>query len=369
MKPADRRRKRVSPEDERPLYAYVGGRTPKGEPPRLQAINVYRVDRRTGRWRHVQSVGNLVNPSFFALDREQRCLYAVHGYFAEVSAFAIDAQSGRLAFLNQQPVEGRNPVALTLDAANRFLVVANYSSGAIVSLSILPDRSLGAVCDAAALPGEPGPHRTQQASSHPHHVITDPAGHRFLVPDKGLDCVHVYRLAEGKLVPNDPPSVRARPGAAPRHIAFHPFKPCAYVINELDSTITTYRYFSKRGVLVPAQIMPTLPPSYTGRNTTAEIVAAPSGKFVYGSNRGHDSIAIFAVKAGGTLAPVGWEPTRGKGPRFFTLDPSGNFLYAANETSGSIVAFRVDRATGKLRATGQVTRTDSPVCILFAAPR
>jgi 6-phosphogluconolactonase len=352
----------------RAMYAYVGGRTPRNQPPRKQAINVYRVDTRTGKWTHVQTVPDLVNPSFFTFDRRRRVLYAVHGYFGEVSAFAIDPKTGKLTFLNQQPVQGKNPVALVTDPGDRYLLIANYGTGALATLPIEADGSLGLVRHLASLPGEPGPHRTQQPHSRPHHIIFDPSDRFIIVPDKGLDKTHVYRLADGKLVPNDPPAAQARPVSAPRHVDFHPAKPVAYVINELDSTITTFR-FDKRGALTPLQTLTTLPPSYTGNNTTAEIVAAASGKFVYGSNRGHDSIAIFSVnQKDGTLKPLAWESTRGKGPRFFGIEPTGNFLYAANEGSGTIVTFRINKATGRLKATGQVIRTDTPVCIVFATP-
>jgi len=167
-------------------------------------------------------------------------------------------------------------------------------------------------------------------------------------------------------VANDPPAVTTRPGAGPRHVDFHPGQPYAYVINELDSTITTYRFDPMQGQLKPLQVIPTLPPSFTGNNTTSEIAVAPSGRFVYGSNRGHDSIVIFAVdEASGALAPVGWEPTQGKTPRFFALDPSGTFLYVANQDSDTIVCFRVDQATGKLLPTGHVVKTGSPSSIVF----
>jgi 6-phosphogluconolactonase len=177
-----------------------------------------------------------------------------------------------------------------------------------------------------------------------------------------------FRLdgTSGKLTPNDPPFVATREGAGPRHIAFHPTLPLAYVIDELDSTITTYRYDPGHGSLQPVQVVPTVPPNFTANNTGAEVAVAPSGHFVYGSNRGHDSIAIFAVDhAQGTLTPVGWEPTQGKTPRFFTLDPTASFLYAANQDSDTIVAFRVNQATGRLKPTGQVVKTGSPVCIIF----
>lgn len=352
-----------------PLFAYVGSFTTKERKARGDGINVYRMDPISGGWTHVQLVPDLVNPSFLALDRGQRTLYSVHADLTEVSAFAIDKESGRLRFLNRQSMGGKNPVHLAIDPTGRFLITANYSAGTVAVLSIEPDGSLGPQVDNVQLPGEPGPHRLEQPSSHPHDVPFDPAGRFILVPDKGLDRIFVFRLdsASGKLVPNDPPSVASRAGAGPRHVAFDHAAAFAYVINELDSTVTTYRYDAERGDLKPQQIVSTLPPTFTGNNTASEIVLAPSGKFVYGSNRGHDSIAIFAIdQASGMLSPIGWESTQGKTPRFFALDPSAHFLYAANETTDTIVTFRVDAATGNLTPTGQIVKNGSPACIVFA---
>jgi len=239
------------------------------------------------------------------------------------------------------------------------------------------DGSLGPRSDLVNLPGEPGPDRKQQASSHPHDIVFDPSGRFIAVPDKGLDRIFVFRLdaANGKLVPNDPPFVATRAGAGPRHIAFHPQMPLAYVINELSSSVTTYRFNPQRGDLQPIQILPSIPASYTGNNTGAEIVVAPAGGVVYASNRGHDSIAIFAVdRRDGTLTPVGWAPTHAKSPRFFCLDPAAKFLYAANADEGysveqntdTIVPFSINQANGMLTPTGQVIKTSSPCTIVFA---
>ena len=235
-------------------------------------------------------------------------------------------------------------------------------------LPINPDGSLAPLTDLYMLPGKPGPHRAEQASSHPHDVVFDPRLRFIVVPDKGLDADFVFRLdaATGKLVPAEVPSVASRPGAGPRHAAFHPTAPYVYVINELDSTITTFRYDPERGGLAALQVITTLPPTFTGNSTTSEIAVSPSGRFVYGSNRGHDSLAIFSIDGTtGVLSPVGWEPTQGKTPRFFALDPSGTFLYAANQDSDTIVTFRVDQATGKLTPTGQVVKAGSPSSIVF----
>jgi 6-phosphogluconolactonase (cycloisomerase 2 family) len=353
------------------MFAYVGCYTTPDRDGRGQGIAVYRVDPASGEWAHVQLLADIPNPSFLALDSQQRHLYCVHGgdSFSQVSAFSIEPASGRLRLLGSQPCGGHNPVALSVEPTDRLLVVANYADGTAASLPIREDGSLGPIADLVEVTGQTGPHPTEQTKPHPHHIPIDPAGRYFLLPDKGLDRVFVFGLdpATGTLTPADPPSVRSRPGAAPRHAAFHPTARYAYVINELDSTLTTYAYDPARGALRELQVLSTLPPDFAGRNTTAEIAVAPSGRFVYGSNRGHDSIVTFAVDPeSGTLTPIGWEPTRGQQPRFFALDPAGAYLYVCNQRSDTIVAFRVDQPTGALSPTGQVIQTGSPVCIVFA---
>jgi 6-phosphogluconolactonase (cycloisomerase 2 family) len=351
-----------------PSFAYVGCYTTKERNGRGEGINVYRIDPASGSWTHVQLLKDVVNPSWLTFDQRRRFLYSAHGDGGEATAYQIDEPSGRLTVLNRQATSGKNGVRLAVDPANRYVVLANYSSGTVAVLPINADGSLGPLSDLPSLPGKPGPHRTEQASSHPHDVLFDPRGRYIVVPDKGLDAVFVFALdpSRGKLVPADPPFVASRAGAGPRHVAFHPSKACAYVINELDSTITTYRFDAERGGLSPLQVISTLPPAFTGNSTTSEIVVAPSGRFVYGSNRGHDSLSIFAVDdASGVLSPIGWEPTQGKTPRFFAIEPSGTFLYAANQDSDTIVAFRVDGASGRLTPTGHVVKAGSPVSIVF----
>ena len=353
---------------EKPMTVYVGGYTTKERNGRAEGITVYRMDPATGDLTQIQLLTGIVNPSWLTLDRQQRTLYSAHGDGTEATAYAIDRATGQIKVINRQSTDGKNGVRLGIDAANRFIVCANYSSGTVALLAIETDGSLGPLRDLATLNGKPGPHRTEQASSHPHDAAFDPRGRFALVPDKGLDAVFVFTVdvTAGKLVPANTPSVTTRPGAGPRHAGFHPTKPYAYVINELDSTITTYRFDPDRGTLSSVQVITTLPPSFTGNSTTAEIAVAPSGRFVYGSNRGHDSVAIFSVEeTTGVLAPVGWEPTQGKTPRFIGLDPSGTFLYAANQDSDTIVVFRVDGATGRLKATGRVVTVGSPSTMVF----
>ena len=239
----------------------------------------------------------------------------------------------------------------------------------IVVLPINADGSLAPASDAVIPPGKEGPYKREQGlGAHPHQVLFDPPNQFLISPDKGVDATHIYRFDEaaGKLVVNDPPHVKSRYGAGPRHLSFHPVKPLAWLINELDSTVTTHRWDGARGALTPIHIIPTTPPTFMGDNTGAEIAVAPSGRFVYISNRGHDSIATFAVDAvDGTLTPIGWESTQGRKPRFFTLDPAGEKLYVCNEDSDTIVAFRLEPRTGLPVPTGLVIHTGSPSCIAF----
>lgn len=350
------------------IYAYVGAFTTAQRKARGNGINVYQMDPDTGGWTHIHLLQTDENPSFLALDREQRFLYSVHADLDQISAYAIDKASGHLTALNKQPCGGKNPVHLSIDPSGRFIVTANYTAGTVGVVPIAKDGSLGVMTDMVALKGEAGPHRTQQSSSHPHNAVFDPAGRFIAVPDKGLDRIFVFRLdaGSGKLTANNPPSVPTQPGAGPRHIAFHPTLPFAYVVNELGSTVATYRYDPESALFLPVQVIPSAPGSHTGENTGAEIAVDAPGHFVYASNRGHNSIGIFAIDPGsGTLRPAGWESTQGKTPRFFTLDPSGNFLYAGNEDTDTVVTFEIDRARGALRPTGQIVKVGSPVTIVF----
>ena len=349
------------------MFAYVGCFTTKERNARGKGISVYRIDQAAGAWALVQVLETIPNPQFISVDRQQRFLYSAHGDGTEIGAYAIDRQTGRLEFLNQQPTNGKNAPHLIPDPTNRYMVMANGPGVAVFPMN--KDGSLAPLSDRIVPPGEPGPSRKGQNGPHPHHVLFDVSGRFIAAPDKGVDRVHLYRLdlSSGKLVANDPPSVKSRSGAGPRHMAFHPARPFAYVVNELDSTVTAYHWNSERGELKPFQVIPTTPATHTGDNTGSEIAVAPSGNFVYASNRGHNSIGIFAVdQTTGMLNPVGWESTRGKTPRFFTLDAGGSLLYAANLDSDSIVVFRVDRTTGKLTPTGQIVETGSPSCIVFA---
>jgi 6-phosphogluconolactonase len=350
------------------MFAYVGSFTTAQRKARGDGIHVYRADPATGALAHVQHIGDLVNPSFLVLSPDRRFLYSVHGDGDYATAFALDGASGQAKLLNRAATGGKNGVRQAVDPSGKFLIVANYSSGSVAVLPIAPDGSLKDQHQLLALPGEAGPHKTEQPSSHPHDVVFDPAGRFVLVPDKGLDRVFVFRFdaASGRLSPAEPDSVKTRPGAGPRHLAFHPKLPVVWVLNELDSTVASYRWDPERGTLTPFQVVTTLPTDFIGYSTTAEVAVTPDGRFVYCSNRGHDSVAIYAADASnGSLTPVGWQLTQGKVPRFVGLDPAGRFLQAANEQGDTIVTFRVDSGSGRLAPTGQVVNNASPVTIVF----
>jgi 6-phosphogluconolactonase len=350
------------------MFAYVGSFTTAQRKARGDGIHVYRADAASGAWTHVQHVGDLVNPSFLALSPDQRFLYSVHGDGDYATAFSLDRETGQAKLLNRGATAGKNGVRQAVDPGGKFLVVANYASGTVAVLPIAPDGSLEDQHQLLALPGEPGPHKTEQPGSHPHDVAFDPSGRFVLVPDKGLDRVFVLRFdaASGRLAPAEPDCVRTRPGAGPRHLAFHPKLPIVWVLNELDSTITTCRWNARRGALAPIQVVTTLPTDFTGYSTTSEIAATPDGRFVYCSNRGHDSVTVYAADANeGSLTAIGWQLTQGRVPRFIGLDPAGRFLHAANEQGDTIVTFRVDAGSGLLTPTGQVIRNASPVTMVF----
>jgi 6-phosphogluconolactonase len=350
------------------MYAYVGSFTTAQRKAHGDGIHVYRADPATGAWTQVQHLGDLVNPSYLALSHDQRFLYSVHGDEDYATAFALDPVTGQAKLLNRAATGGKNGVREAVDPSGKFLVMANYASGSVAVLPIAPDGSLKDQHQLVPLPGEPGPHKVEQMSSHPHDIVFDPSGRFVLVPDKGLDRVFVFRFdaATGRLAPTEQGSVKSRPGAGSRHLAFHPKLPIVWVLNELDSTIATYQFDTERGALKALQVMSTLPPDFTGYSTTAEIAVSPDGHFVYGSNRGHDSVTIFAANPEGLLSVVGWQPTQGSSPRFIGLDPAGHFLYAANEQGDTVVTFRVDGSSGKLTPTGQVIKNGSPVTIVFA---
>ena len=355
-------------------FAYVGSRTTRERNARGDGINVYRAADQTGhryagRWSHIQLITGLANPSYLAFDRSRRFLYAVHGDLTDISAFRIDPATGKLTHLSSASTFGKNPVHLTVDPTNRYVIVANHLSSTLVVLARKPDGSLGGLVDEVTLTGRIGPHRVEQPFSKPHQVVYDRSERFLIVPDKGVDQVFTFTLdpASGKLTQVAAGTPRARDGSGPRHVAFHPTNAFAYVIGELDSTVTAHRFDQATGRLTPFQLVTTLPDTFVGDSRASEIALSHDGSHLYASNRGHDSVATFAVdRSTGRLTPRGWTDTLGKTPRFFALDPAGRFLFVADEDSDRIVPFRADNPDGELVPSGDPVGTGSPVCIVFA---
>jgi 6-phosphogluconolactonase (cycloisomerase 2 family) len=357
----------------RALYAYVGCFTTAQRYARGDGIRVYHVEPDCEAWTVVQVVANLVNPSFLVTSPDQRFVYSVHGDEDYATAFSVSPDNGTLALRDRAGTGGRNGVHLALDPRGRYLVVANYGSGSVSVLPVRPDGTLDDAARVVPLPGQPGPHRVEQASSHPHQILFDRSGRFVVVPDKGLDRVFVFRFDSnsGELNPTAQGSVALRSGSGPRHACFHPALPILWVLNEISSTVTTFWWDAERGHLRAAHTVPSIPSDYTGENTAAAIAASADGRFVYCSNRGHDSIAAFSTNpATGLLTSIGWEPSQGRTPRYIGFDPSRRFLLCANEQSDTIGCWRADSATGRLLRAGWTVSNPSPVAIAFAtAPR
>jgi len=341
-------------------------------PGKAEGIYIYRMNLESGELTRLNSVAT-VNPSYLVLDGSKRHLYAVNevadlggASAGGVSAFAINGPTGGLQFLNQQSSLGADPCYVTIDASGKFVLVANYTGGNLSVLPIKHDGSLGPATDHIQHEGS-SVHENQKGP-HAHCIILDSANRHALAADLGVDKVMIYRFdrAMGKLKPANPQSASLKPGAGPRHLAFHPSGKYLYVINEIDSTISAFSYNGTNGALTPLQTVSTLPKDFSGKNDCADVHVSPSGRFLYGSNRGHDSIVVFAIdNRTGTLTYVENVPTQGKTPRNFTLDPTGKFLLAANQNSDTVVTFRIDPASGRLKPTGQVTQIPTPVCLKF----
>lgn len=348
------------------MYAYVGSRTTRERNARGEGISVFRVDPETAALQRIQLLGGLENPSFLTLNARGDRLYAVHGDTTCVSAYAIDGVSGMLTALNTEQTQGKNPVDLALDPSGKFLIVCNHIGASMAVLPIAEDGSLLPLVQLVPVEGTAGPHRVEQPHAKPHACPFSPDGRYVVVPDKGADRVLSFRFDEGRLsVP--PIEVAARETSGPRHIAFHSSAQFAYCVNELDSTVTAYRYDAQTGSLSPLQILSTLPSTFTGNSRAAEIMVSDDGRYVYASNRGHDSIAAFRIDAAtGMLTWIDAYSSGGRTPRYMTFLPGGRFMYALNEDSDSIVTMQVDAATGELAQTGDGVTAGSPVCMVFS---
>jgi 6-phosphogluconolactonase len=341
-----------------------------------KGIYAYRFNAETGKATSLGIAAETTNPSFLAVDPTKKFLYAVNEiseYEGQktggVSAFVIDPKTGKLTFLNEVSSEGPGPCHITLDRTGKYVLVANYDGGSLAAYPMLDDGRLGKPSAKVQHSGH-GADPERQGKPHAHWIGLSPDNRFAFAVDLGLDKVLIYRFdpAKGTLVPNDPAFAAVDPGAGPRHFSLDPSGKFGYVINELGSTITAFSHDAKAGALQKMQTISTLPEDFKGKNDTAEIVVHPNGKFLYGSNRGHDSIAVFAInRANGSLKPIDYVSTQGKTPRNFEIDPSGGYLFAADQDSDKVVVFRIDPNTGHLTPTGEVLQVPSPVCVRLVA--
>src|SRR5580692_3795134 len=343
-----------------------------------KGIYVYKFDSHTGEVTLIGLAAATANPSFLAIDPSHRFLYAVNelgDYNGEksgaVSAFSIDHTTGKLTLLNQVASGGADPCYITVDKAGKFVLVANYTGGSIATFPILDGGRLGERTAFVQHSGH-GTNPQRQEAPHAHSIDLSPDNHFAIVDDLGLDETLVYKFdsAKGALTLNDPQLyttlAKADPGAGTRHFAFHTSGKFAYVVNEMGSTVSVFSYDGADGALRRLQTISTFPKDFSAHNDDAEIEVHPSGKFLYASNRGHDSIAVFAVDpAKGTLTLIEYAPTKGQTPRSFEIAPGGSLLFAANEKSDNIVVFRINPQTGRLAPTCKVLDVAEPVCVKF----
>ena len=346
---------------------YIGTYAKADEP----GIHVYRLDMSSGALSSVSSIDGIDAPSFVAIAPDHRHLYAI-GETSEVNgtpggavaAFSIDPQTGALAHINTQSSIGGGPCHIDIDPTGRYAFVANYGGGSVAVLPINADGSLGEATDFVQHEGS-SVDPARQKEPHAHSFFVAPNGKYALAPDLGLDKIMVYAIDHdsGKLTAQEPG--RVEPGQGPRHLAYHPGNGRLYVINEMGNTITAFDFDQDSGVMTRGQTISTLPDGYAETSHTADIHVHPNGKFVYGSNRGHDSIAVYAVLDNGDLETIEIVPTGGQGPRNFGLDPTGAYLIVGGGGSNDIITFSVDSDSGKLTPTGHRVEVPSPVCHKF----
>jgi 6-phosphogluconolactonase len=351
----------------RKYRVFVGTYTTKTE---SKGIYSFEFDTDTGKLTSKGLAAETPDPSWLVVSSSGKYAYAANeaGKASTVSAFAVDAKSGILTQLNQVPALGEDPCYLSFDKTSKFLLVANYSSGSIAVFPILADGRLGKHTALVKDQGATGPNKERQEAPHAHWIETSPDNRFALVADLGLDEVLVYKFdsATGTLAPNEPAFARLKAGSGPRHAVFFQKGKFVFAVSELASTATSFAYDMKKGTLKEIGTASTLPPRFSGRNDAAEIALHPSGKFLYTSNRGDDTIAVFSIDPKkGTLGFVARVPTGGKEPRHFAIDPSGKYLLAENQHSNNIVVFKIDAATGGLTPTGQVVEVPSPVDLTF----
>jgi 6-phosphogluconolactonase len=335
-----------------------------------KGVTAYRFDAGSGQLQAIGLVGEVANPSFLAADKDFRYLYAVselEGKNGGVAAFSIDRSSGSLRSLNAVSSAGVAPCHLAVDKDSKMVIVANYGTGGVSAYPIGADGRLGEMSSLMTAKGT-GPNAERQEGSHAHEVVISSDNRLAYVPDLGLDQIRLYQLdtSTAKLTPHDPPFAKQSPGMGPRHLAFTPDEKFAYVMNELKSEVSVFTRDAATGNLTKIQDISSLRPDYSGENGPAEILVDSTGKFVYATNRGEDTIAVFAINpADGKLTLVQSISAEGKSPRGLEIDPTGSFIFVGNQKTDNFVIYHIDKTTGKLTATGQVMHMPTPVAFLF----
>jgi 6-phosphogluconolactonase len=359
----------------KPYLVYVGTYTNKTA---SKGIYAYSFDPGTGKLTSLGVAAESEDPSFLAVHSNGKYLYAVNELdnfggqkSGAVSAFSIDTKTGKLTLLNQAPTQGGGPCHVSLDKTGKYVLVANYGGGSVAAFPIREDGGLAAASAFVQHSGS-GADKGHQERPHAHWIATSPDNRYALAADLGLDEVLIYRFdsAKGTLTPNNPPFAKLNPGSGPRHLAFHPNGKFAYLLTEMEDSVTAFAYKASNGSLSPLQTVSALSmlrKDYKGPKEAAEIAVHPNGKFLYASNRaGIDTISLFSIDpVKGTLNLKNEYPTMGKTPRNFAIDPTGKFLLAANQESNNIVVFRIDPITGALSPTGDVVEVPAPVCVTF----
>jgi 6-phosphogluconolactonase len=342
------------------------------KPLKSKGIYAWRFQPATGKLTPVGTVAETSSPSFLAVHPNQRVLYAVNEVNGGmVSAYAIDQPAGKLKFLNQVSTKGKGPCHLSVDRSGKWLFAANYGSGSVAAFPVNDDGSLG---EASAFVQHAGSsvNQARQAGPHAHASVMSPDNRFVFVADLGLDQVFGYRFDpnRGGMATDEPTITKVAPGSGPRHVAFRPDGRFLYVLNEMASTVAAFRYDAAKGTTEEMQTLSTLPADFKGSNSGAEIFVHRSGNYLYTSNRGHDSIAMFRIDlTSGKLTATGHASTRGKTPRNFGIDPTGTWLFAANQDSDNVAMYRIDLKTGNLNPSGDPMEVFSPVCVVFAATK
>lgn len=345
-------------------YVYVGCRTTRERNARGNGLKTYEIDEKTGEWKELQCLAVEENPSYQTLDNEEKYLYTVHGDLTKVSSFKI-LENGTLKHLNTVDIGGKNPVFITVDKSNRYLLVAALQGGSVYSLKRNEDGSVGEMVCKVKYEG-----KTEGTNSFIHQCIWDQKKEYLFAPAQGRVAgygqIRVFRFhpEDGSLEETD--CFRSREFAEPRHLVMHPNNRYAYMINERDSSMTYFEFDEKRGKLIPRQILSTLPDTYTGNGQASASLVDPTGQILIGSNRIHESLVLYRINQDtGYLTTLGFFPVLGKTPRFITFNKEGTRLYVANEDSDTIVEMKLDADKGLIEYTGRIIGTESPVCVTF----